>query len=59
MASAAIANAYDPASNRGVGQFLGNFLINTGQRALANLAQEFILRRLTPKTKNQNYWYDQ
>ena len=51
MASAAIANAYDPASNRGVGQFLGNFLINTGQRALANLAQEFILRRLT-KAKN-------
>jgi hypothetical protein len=54
MASAAIANAYYPASNRGVGLFLGNFLINTGQRAGANLAQEFILRRLTPKAKNQN-----
>jgi hypothetical protein len=54
MASAAIANAYYPASNRGVGLFFGNFLINTGQRAAANLAQEFILRRLTPKATNQN-----
>ena len=53
QATAAIANAYDPASNRGVGLFLGNFFIATGQRALANLAQEFILRRLTPKVKNQ------
>jgi hypothetical protein len=59
MASAAMANAYYPASNRGVGLFFGNFLINTGLRAAANLAQEFILRRLTPKAKNQNEWYDQ
>jgi len=54
LASAAISNAYYPASNRGVGLFLGNFLIGTGQRAAANLAQEFILRRITPKAKNQN-----
>jgi hypothetical protein len=54
LATAAIANAYYPASNRGVGLFLGNFFIATSQRALANLAQEFILRRLTPKAKNQN-----
>jgi hypothetical protein len=47
LASAAISNAYYPASNRGVGLFLGNFLIGTGQRAAANLAQEFLLRRLT------------
>jgi hypothetical protein len=53
LATAAIANAYYPASNRGVGLFLGNFFIATGQRALANVAQEFILRRLTPKAKNQ------
>ena len=51
LASAAISNAYYPASNRGVGLFLGNFLIGTGQRAAANLAQEFLLRRLTPKAK--------
>jgi len=49
LASAAISNAYYPVSNRGVGLFLGNFLIGTGQRAAANLAQEFILRRLTHK----------
>jgi hypothetical protein len=52
LASAAISNAYYPASNRGVGLFLGNFLIATGQRAAANLAQEFILRRLT-KARNR------
>lgn len=49
LASAAISNAYYPASNRGVGLLLGNFLIGTGQRAAANLAQEFILRRVTHK----------
>ena len=49
LASAAISNAYYPESNRGVGLFLGNFLIGTGQRAAANLAQEFILSRLTHK----------
>jgi hypothetical protein len=53
LASAALANAYYPQSNRGVGLFLGNFFIGTGQRALANVAQEFILRKVT-KTKSQN-----
>jgi len=47
LASAAISNAYYPASNRGVGLVFGNFLIGTGQRAAANLAQEFILGRVT------------
>jgi hypothetical protein len=52
LAAAALTNAYYPASNRGVGLFLSNFFIDTGQRAAANLAQEFILRRVT-RTKNQ------
>jgi hypothetical protein len=52
LAAAALSNAYYPASNRGVGLFLSNFFIDTGQRAAANLAQEFLLRRLT-KVKNQ------
>jgi hypothetical protein len=30
-----------------------NVLINSGERALANLAQEFILRKLTPKANGQ------
>jgi hypothetical protein len=53
LASAALSNVYYPASNRGLGLFFGNFLIGTGQRAAANLAQEFILRRLTSKAKHQ------
>jgi hypothetical protein len=51
LASAALSNAYYPPSNRGPGLFLTNFFIDTGQRAAANLAQEFVLRRLTPKAK--------
>jgi hypothetical protein len=52
LASAAISNAYYPASNRGLGLFLGNFLIGTGQRSAANLAQEFILSRVTRRAKH-------
>jgi hypothetical protein len=51
LASAAISNTYYPESNRGAGLVFGNFLLGTGQRAAANLAQEFILRRFTPKAK--------
>jgi len=63
LAAAALSNAYYPPSNRGVGLFLSNFLIDTGQRATANLAQEFILRRLTKvRTQQQllqvNQWQD-
>jgi hypothetical protein len=54
LASAAISNAYYPASNRGVGLFLSNFLIGTSQRAAANLAQEFIAgSRTKPRTKSK------
>ena len=55
LTTAAISNVYYPASDRGPGLVFGNFLINTGERALANLAQEFLLRRLTSKAKNPNY----
>jgi hypothetical protein len=54
LASAALTNAYYPRSNRGAGLFLTNFFIDTGQRALANVAQEFVLRRLTPRLKDHN-----
>ncbi len=53
LASAALSNAYYPSSNRGVGLFLGNFLIATGQRAAANLAQEFILGRVTHRAREE------
>jgi len=52
LASAAISNTYYPESNRGVGFVLGNFLLGTGQRAAANLAQEFLLSRFTHGAKN-------
>ena len=51
LTSAALANAYYPASSRGPGLFVGNFLIDTGQRALANVAQEFVLRRVTSRPR--------
>lgn len=54
LASAAISDAYYPASNRGPGLVFGNFLINTGQRMAASLVQEFILGRFTSKGKNRN-----
>jgi hypothetical protein len=53
FASAAIATAYYPPSDRGAGRVFGTALINSGERALANLVQEFVLRRLTPKAQNQ------
>lgn len=53
LASAAITNAYYPPSDRGSGRVLQNVLINTGERSLANLAQEFVLRRITTKAKDQ------
>jgi len=52
LASAAISNTYYPESNRGVGFVFENFLLGTGQRAAANLAQEFLLSRFTHRAKN-------
>ncbi|HVN20104.1 MAG TPA: carboxypeptidase-like regulatory domain-containing protein [Dongiaceae bacterium] len=51
MASSALANAYYPKSNRGVGLFLSHFAMDTAERVGANLAQEFLLRRLTHKPR--------
>lgn len=54
LASTAISEAYYPASNRGPGLVFGNFLIGTGERMVSGLAQEFLLRKLTPgAAKNQ------
>jgi hypothetical protein len=48
LASTAISETYYPASNRGPGLVFGNFLIGTGERMASSLAQEFLLRKLTP-----------
>ncbi len=50
LASAAIATAFYPPSDRGARRVFGTALINTGERALSNLVQEFVLRKLTRTT---------
>ncbi len=54
LGAAAISTAYYPASDRNAGRVFTTALVNTGERALANLAQEFLLRGITSKAKNHN-----
>jgi Carboxypeptidase regulatory-like domain len=54
LASAALANAYYPASNRGAGLFFQIFVINTAERLFTDLAQEFVVGKLTSKGKHKN-----
>jgi hypothetical protein len=50
LAAGGISNLYYPSSNRsGVQVTFTNALIGTAEGAMQNLAQEFIVRRLTPK----------
>ena len=50
LAAGGISNLYYPASNRsGVELTFENALIGTAEGAMQNLAQEFIVRRLTPR----------
>jgi hypothetical protein len=54
LASAVLSNAYYPASNRGARQTFQNFIIDTGERMLGSVLQEFVLPRLTRRAKNEN-----
>lgn len=54
LATTAISTAYYPASDRGPRTVFESFLINTSERVASSLAQEFIVRRLTPKAKKQH-----
>ena len=54
LASSALSSAYYPASNRGAGLVFENLTINTGERMLSSVIQEFILHRFMPKAKNKN-----
>ena len=54
LAASALENAYYPQSNRGAGLVFGHFALDTAERAVSSLAQEFLFRRLTPKTKQSN-----
>jgi hypothetical protein len=53
LATAAISNAYYPASNRGVGQTFDTLIINTAERMFTALAQEFIMGKLTSRGKHK------
>jgi hypothetical protein len=48
LASSALMNTYYPESNRGAGMVFGQFAINTAERELSTVVQEFVLRKLTP-----------
>jgi hypothetical protein len=54
LGSAALANLYYPASNRGAGLTFGNAAITISGQVVNTLVQEFILRRLTPSEKNKH-----
>jgi hypothetical protein len=54
LISASISNAYYPDSNRGAWLVFSNLLTGTAERMAADLVQEFVLRRFTPKAKEQN-----
>jgi hypothetical protein len=54
LGSAALSNAYYPASNRSAQLVFENLFLSTGERMLSSMMQEFVLHRLTPKAKNKN-----
>ena len=54
LGSAALSNAYYPASNRGAQLVFENLFLSTGERMVSSIMQEFVLPRLTPKAKNKN-----
>ena len=47
LAASALTQAYFPDSNRGARFVLGDFGIDTGERMLSSVIQEFVLRKLT------------
>lgn len=53
LASGAIANAYYPESNRGVGLVFSTFGVDIAADMANGLIQEFLLKKLTPSAKNQ------
>jgi hypothetical protein len=53
LASGAIANAYYPESNRGVGLVFSTFATDVAADVVNGLIQEFLLRKLTPSAKNR------
>ena len=55
LTSGAIANAYYPPSNRGVGLVFSTFAVDFSANMANGILQEFVLRKLTPSLKNQKW----
>ena len=55
LISASISNAYYPPSNRGAGLVFEGFALSTGERMVSTVVQEFILKKLTPGAKNEQF----
>jgi hypothetical protein len=51
LASSALLNTYYPQSNRGAEMVFGQFAVNTVEREISALAQEFVLLKLTPHAR--------
>ena len=51
LAASSLDNTFYPRSNRGAGLVLGHFALDTAERAVSSLAQEFLFRRLTTNAK--------
>ena len=49
LASSALSNTYYPNSNRGHGLVFGNSAIESAERMISGVTQEFVLRKLTPQ----------
>jgi hypothetical protein len=53
LAAGGISNLYYPAKDRGAGLTFENAIVGIGEAAAANLLQEFVIRKLTPKVPNR------
>ncbi len=59
MISGAISNLYYPVTNRGPGLVFQNTLINSGERMLGSLLEEFVLPRFVKKQQQSSSAVDQ
>ncbi len=55
LASGAVANAYYPSQDRGVGLVVKSALIGTAGRMINGVVQEFVLRKLTKARGVQSF----
>jgi len=54
LASGAISNLYYPPKDRGAALVFESTLIGTGETAVINLLQEFLVKKLTPHVPKNN-----